>query len=103
MKTDKFLLLFLIIITILVYFFKHENFWFLFWSNVLLVTPQELFGRIVMDSKKKISLLSMGYSSAFAIGFAFMFSWHGAILFGMFFGLLFSGLFLSFTSNAQAT
>lgn len=100
MKTNKFLLLFMVVNTILVYFLRHENFWFLVWFNVLLVISNEIFSRIVVNSNRA-GLLTMGYSLAFMVSFTLMLTWHGAILLGMLLGLLFGNLFLTFKMVAR--
>ena len=100
MKTNKFLLLFMVVNTILVYFFRYENFWFLIWFNTLLIIPNEIFSRLVLDSKM-VGLVIMGYSLAFMVSFTLMLTWHGAILLGMFLGLFFGICFSAFGKTVK--
>lgn len=88
----------MVINTLLIYFFRHENFLFLVWLNILLVISNEIFGRL-KTHVSKAGLVLMGYSLAFMISFTFMFTWHGAILLGMFLGLFLGILLVSLNLN----
>lgn len=92
----------MVINMLLVYFFRHENFWFLFWLNVLLVVSNEIFSRLETHVSKA-GLVVMGYSLAFMISFTFMLTWHGAIFLGMFLGLFLGVLFVSLSLKMEKT
>ncbi|MDP3792541.1 MAG: hypothetical protein Q8Q89_02310 [bacterium] len=86
MKTNKFFLLSIVVNTILVYFFKHENFWFLVWFNVLLIVPNEIFSRCNLG----IGNLVIGYGLGTMIGFAFLRTLQDCIILSLSLGFFFS-------------